>query len=112
MSADINPSPALDLLRRLRARGAVVRAFDPRANDNARRAFADAIYMNDPYELAAGADALLITTEWDQFRQLDWKRIHDSLARPLLLDGRNFLVPEEMKALGFEYYSIGRPVAK
>jgi UDPglucose 6-dehydrogenase len=109
---DIGSSPALDLLRRLRAMGAVVRAFDPRANDNARRAFADAIYMNDPYEIVAGADALLITTEWDQFRQLDWKRIHDSLARPLLLDGRNFLVPEEMKALGFEYYSIGRPAAK
>lgn len=105
---DIGFSPALDLLRRLRGLGAVVRAFDPRANDNARRAFGDAIYMNDPYEVAAGADALLIATEWKEFRLLDWKRIHSSMARPLLMDGRNLLVPEEMKALGFEYYSVGR----
>jgi UDPglucose 6-dehydrogenase len=106
---DIGFSPALDLLRRLRAMGAVVRALDPRANDNARQVLADVIYMDDPYEIAARADALVITTEWNEFRLLDWKRINRSMARPLLLDGRNLLVPEEMKALGFEYYSVGRP---
>jgi UDPglucose 6-dehydrogenase len=89
--------------------GAVVRAFDPRANNNARQALADVTYMSDAYETAAGADALLIATEWNEFRLLDWKRISQSMARPLLLDGRNLLAPEEMKALGFEYYSIGRP---
>lgn len=106
---DISFSPAFELLRRLRAMGAVVRAFDPRANNNARQAFADVSYMNDAYEIAAGADALLIATEWSEFRRLDWSRIHRVMGRPLLLDARNLLVPEEMKALGFEYYSIGRP---
>jgi len=106
---DIAFSPAFELLRRLRAMGAVVRAFDPRANNNARQAFADVSYMNDAYEIAAGADALLIATEWSEFRLLDWRRIHRLMGRPLLLDARNLLVPEEMKALGFEYYSIGRP---
>jgi UDPglucose 6-dehydrogenase len=107
---DIGFSPALGLLRRLRAMDVVVRAFDPKANENARQAFADAIYMSDPYEIAAGADALVITTEWNEFRLLDWKRINRSMARPLVLDARNLLVPEDMKALGFEYYSIGRPL--
>ena len=85
---DISFSPAFELLRRLRAMGAVVRAFDPRANNNARQAFADVSYMNDAYEIAAGADALLIATEWSEFRRLDWSRIHRVMGRPLLLAHR------------------------
>jgi UDPglucose 6-dehydrogenase len=53
---------------------------------------------------------LLIVTEWPEFRKLDWERIRDSMARPLVLDGRNLLSPTEMKALGFEYHSMGRPI--
>jgi len=63
----------------------------------------------DAYQAAHSADALLIVTEWEEFRNLDWKRIHDSMARPLIVDGRNLLSPEKMTSLGFEYQSVGRP---
>jgi UDPglucose 6-dehydrogenase len=66
-------------------------------------------YAKDAAAVAKGADAVVILTEWPQFKQLDWKAMHDSMARPLLLDGRNLLDPAAMKAIGFEYHSIGRP---
>ena len=78
--------------------------------DGARaRVFPDLAYSADPYEVARGADALLVLTEWEQFRRLDWKRARSEMARPLVVDGRNMLRPAEMKALGFEYISFGRP---
>jgi UDPglucose 6-dehydrogenase len=66
-------------------------------------------YSTDPYEVARGADALLVLTEWEQFRRLDWKRVRKEMARALVIDGRNMLRPAEMKELGFEYMSFGRP---
>jgi UDPglucose 6-dehydrogenase len=77
--------------------------------ERARGVFPSLIYSKDPYEVAQGADALLILTEWDQFRRLDWKRVHKEMARPLVVDGRNLLNPPDMQALGFEYMSFGRP---
>jgi UDPglucose 6-dehydrogenase len=65
----------------------------------------------DPYEVARGADALLILTEWEQFRRLDWKRIRNEMGRPLVIDGRNMLRTADMEALGFEYTSFGRAEA-
>jgi UDPglucose 6-dehydrogenase len=62
-----------------------------------------------PYEAARDAEALVIATEWKQFRDLDWQRMRDAMTRPLIVDARNLLSSSEMKALGFEYYSIGRP---
>lgn len=106
---DIRGSPAVELYRRLVAAGARVLAFDPQAISNARSAFPGLVSCRDPYETAAKADALLVLTEWDEFRLLDWQRIHDTMARPLVLDGRNLLSPTHMKALGFEYHSVGRP---
>ena len=76
--------------------------------ERARAVFPDLSYSSDPYEVARGADALLILTEWDQFRRLDWKRIQGEMARPLLVDGRNMLRPADMQALGFEYLSFGK----
>jgi UDPglucose 6-dehydrogenase len=67
------------------------------------------MYSVDPYEVARGADALLVLTEWEQFRRLDWKRVRKEMARPLVVDGRNMLRPAEMRELGFEYLSFGRP---
>jgi len=61
------------------------------------------------YEAAKDAEALIIATEWKQFRELDWARMRDAMTRPLIVDARNLLSGPEMKALGFEYYSIGRP---
>ena len=77
--------------------------------ERARAVFPNLNYSADPYEVARGADALLVLTEWEQFRRLDWKRVRKEMARPLVIDGRNMLRPAEMRALGFEYMSFGRP---
>ncbi len=106
---DIRLAPAVEVIKRLLAEGAVVRATDPEGMERARAVFPDLIYSKDPYEVARGADALLVLTEWEQFRRLDWKRVQNEMARPLVVDGRNMLRPAEMKALGFEYMSFGRP---
>jgi UDPglucose 6-dehydrogenase len=106
---DIRLAPAIEVIRRLLAEGAIVRATDPEAMARARAAIPGVHYSADPYEIARGADALLLLTEWDQYRRLDWKQIRVEMARPLVIDARNMLRPAEMKALGFEYVSFGRP---
>lgn len=106
---DIRSSPAMQLYERLVAAGAHVSAFDPQAIANARSTHPELVSCRDPYETAVRADALLLLTEWDEFRVLDWQRIRETMARPLVLDGRNLLSPKHMKALGFEYHSVGRP---
>jgi UDPglucose 6-dehydrogenase len=108
---DIRLAPAVEVIRRLLAEGCHVRATDPEAIERARAVFPDLCYSADPYEVARGADALLLLTEWEQFRSLDWKRIRNEMARPLVVDGRNMLRPAEMRGLGFEYVSFGRPQA-
>jgi UDPglucose 6-dehydrogenase len=106
---DVRFSPAIELLRRLFAEGAQLRAYDPQAMARAQAEFQQLVTATSPYEAAEGTDALVIATEWNDFREMDWKRIHDVMARPLVFDGRNLLTPSDMKALGFEYHSIGRP---
>lgn len=106
---DIRFAPAIDLVQRLLAEGAKVRAYDPEAMDRARTVLPQIDYAKSPYEAAEDAEALLIATEWDEFRKLDWDRIREAMARPLIVDGRNLLSPREMKSQGFEYRSFGRP---
>jgi UDPglucose 6-dehydrogenase len=106
---DIRLSPAVEVIRRLLAEGVEVRATDPEAMERARAVFPNLKYSTDPYEVANGADALLVLTEWEQFRRLDWKRIRKEMARALVIDARNMLRPATMKELGFEYESFGRP---
>lgn len=106
---DIRLAPAIEVIRRLLAEGAEIRATDPEAMERARAVFPNLSYYADPYEVARGADALLVLTEWEQFRRLDWKRVRKEMARPLIVDGRNMLRPAEMRELGFEYVSFGRP---
>jgi len=106
---DIRFAPAIDLIHHLLAEGARIRAYDPEAMEKARAVLPQIEYGDSPYEVAQDSEALLIATEWPQFRTLDWHRIHREMARPLILDGRNLLSPKEMKSLGFEYYSLGRP---
>jgi UDPglucose 6-dehydrogenase len=106
---DIRSSPAIALYQRLAAAGARVSAFDPQALSNARSAYPLLVAARDPYDAAMKADALLLLTEWDEFRTLDWQLIRDTMARPLVLDARNLLTPAYMKSLGFEYHSVGRP---
>jgi UDPglucose 6-dehydrogenase len=106
---DIRSSPAMELLRRLMAEGAQVCAYDPQALAKVQTECPQLTTGASPYEAAKGADALVIATEWNDFRELDWKRIRDAMARPLMFDGRNLLDPLNMNALGFEYHSVGRP---
>jgi UDPglucose 6-dehydrogenase len=107
---DIRLAPALELIRQILDAGGQVRAYDPQAMEKAKRELPDVTYCDSAYEAARGADALIIATEWEEFRRLDWALMRKNSNRPLLLDGRNFLQPETMRALGFEYYGIGRPV--
>jgi UDPglucose 6-dehydrogenase len=106
---DIRFAPSLDVLRRLLADGAQVRAYDQEAMERTSAIFPQVQCCREPYEVARDADALLILTEWEEFRQLDWERIHSLMARPLVIDGRNLLNPEAMRERGFEYYCFGRP---
>jgi UDPglucose 6-dehydrogenase len=106
---DIRFAPAIDLIKRLIEEGASVCAHDPQAMEKVRAQFPQVDLAKDVYETAKDAEALIVATEWEEFKILDWERIRDAMARPLIFDARNLLKPAQMKALGFEYYSIGRP---
>lgn len=106
---DIRFAPSIELIKKLQSEGVRVTAFDPQASEKICERFPDLNCTADAYGTARDADALMIVTEWPEFRDLDWKRIHQSMARPLVLDGRNLLSAEQMAALGFEYQSVGRP---
>jgi UDPglucose 6-dehydrogenase len=107
---DIRFAPSMELIRRLLAQGASVSAYDREAMPRMRAVFPDVHYCSDPYEAAHNADALLILTEWDEFRQLDWDRIRELMARNLIVDGRNLLDPATMMEKGFEYHAFGRHI--
>jgi len=106
---DIRESPALPIVQGLLDGGATVRAFDPEAMENCRPLFPAVTFCENAYEAAAGADALVIVTEWNQFRKLELDRLHQLLHQPLVIDLRNLYEPEKMAAAGFHYVSVGRP---
>ncbi len=105
---DVRESPALDVLRMLLQRGAVVTAYDPAAMANAAREVPEARYIPDPYAAVAGADALLIATPWNEFKQADLRRVRELMRTPIILDGRNIYEPGEVRNLGFIYVGVGR----
>ena len=106
---DIRESPATEIVRSLLAEGAKVQAHDPEAMDACRQELPEITYCQDPYETAEGADALVILTEWNQFRHLGAKRLSEALNSPLIIDLRNIYEPARMAAAGFRYVSVGRP---
>jgi UDPglucose 6-dehydrogenase len=109
---DMREAKSVEVARLLDAAGAELRAYDPVATERARRLLPASVrYCASPYEAAAGADALALVTEWDEFRDLDLDRIRATMARPLVFDGRNVFDPERMGRSGFEYHSIGRAPA-
>jgi UDPglucose 6-dehydrogenase len=105
---DMRDSPALDLIPALVGAGAHVRAFDPEGHEQAKPMLPDIAYCDGPYETMEGADALVILTEWNAFRALDLERVKTLLNAPIMLDLRNIYRPEEVRAAGFSYTSIGR----
>src|SRR5438128_2030154 len=105
---DLREAPSLDIARVLLAAGAHVRGYDPAAMERTRTLLPELDYMKDAYEVAAGADALVVVTEWNEFRHLDLRRLKTSMRTPVVIDGRNIYVPATMRSLGFTYRSIGR----
>lgn len=105
---DIREAPALELIRLLENEGAMIQAYDPQAMDNASKVLTKTHLVNTPYEVAAGADALVLATEWNEFKQLDFERVAQLMRGKLILDGRNLWEADHLRALGFTYYGIGR----
>lgn len=105
---DMRDAPSIDIIRGLQAGGAKIRAFDPEGMEEAAHLLPGVEFTSGPYEAVAGADALALITEWDQFRALDLGRIKQALKSPIVIDLRNIYKPAEMRALGFTYVSIGR----
>src|SRR5829696_8928783 len=106
---DMRDAPSIPLITALQDAGARVRAYDPEGMEQARAVLADVDYASDAYACARGADALVIVTEWDLFRALDFGRLKAALAEPVVVDLRNVYRPDEMRRHGFTYVSIGRP---
>ncbi|HVV33584.1 MAG TPA: UDP-glucose/GDP-mannose dehydrogenase family protein [Vitreimonas sp.] len=106
---DMRDAPALDIVPTLQAEGARIRAFDPEGMNEAKHMLKDVAFATGPYDCVQGADAVVLVTEWDQFRALDFGRIKDALKSPIVIDLRNIYRPDEMRALGFTYESVGRP---
>jgi UDPglucose 6-dehydrogenase len=105
---DIREAAAITFIHQCLDNYAQVIAFDAQAMDNMKKVFPKITYAKNPYEAITGADALVILTEWDEFRQLDKDKIKKLLKKPIIIDGRNLYEPEEMKKLGFVYVGVGR----
>ncbi|MBS1819820.1 MAG: UDP-glucose/GDP-mannose dehydrogenase family protein [Acidobacteria bacterium] len=106
---DMREAPAITIVEKLLSMGAKVRAYDPEAMETARRVFGDRItYCEHSYDALEGADALAVVTEWNEFREPDFRKIKQLLKSPVVFDGRNIYAPETMRGLGFTYFSIGR----
>lgn len=105
---DMRDAPSISIIRLLQNEGAIVKAYDPVAMSIARRILPDVEYCSDPYAVAQDADAIILVTEWNEFKQLDMKRIKSLMRRPVLIDGRNIYDPARMRELGFTYRGMGR----
>jgi UDPglucose 6-dehydrogenase len=101
-------SPAIDIIRSLLDRGVKIRAYDPVAMDEARHCLPEIEYATDEYDAIRDADALVIVTEWNQFRALDMDRVKQLLKAPKIADLRNIYEPQDMRELGFDYVGVGR----
>src|SRR6516225_4972030 len=109
---DMRDAPSLEILPRLIAAGARIRAFDPEGMDEAKKLMPELVYCHDAYQAMEGADALILLTEWNEFRGLDLGRVKGLLASPLVIDLRNIYQLQEMAAAGLSYLSIGRPAQR
>ncbi|EGL19005.1 MULTISPECIES: UDP-glucose/GDP-mannose dehydrogenase family protein [unclassified Paenibacillus] len=106
---DLRDAPALDIIRSLQERGAVVTAYDPAAASKASVLLPGVRCLTDPYEAAENAEAVVIATDWEDLRRIDFDRLRSLVREPLIIDGRNMFAPAEMAEKGFTYVSVGRP---
>ncbi|HAK89182.1 MAG: UDP-glucose 6-dehydrogenase [Nitrospirae bacterium GWB2_47_37] len=107
---DIREAPAVSIIQNLLDAGANIKTYDPVAMDNAKAVLPQINYCSDAYEACDGADAVVIVTEWNQFRNLELAKLMKILKQPYFFDFRNIYDPQKMKAMGFEYYSVGRTI--
>lgn len=105
---DMREAPSIKIIGELQKLGANIKAFDPIAENNAKKILKNIEYGNNPYNTIKDCDALVIVTEWDEFRQLDLELVKSLLKTPIIIDGRNIYDPKEMETYGFKYISIGR----
>jgi len=105
---DMRDAPSIEIIHMLQHEGAQIKAYDPQAIDTARRLLTNVTYCESPYAVAEDADALILMTEWNEFKQLDMMRIKSSMRQPVLLDGRNIYDPNRMKEMGFIHRGMGR----
>ncbi len=110
LTDDLRDAPSLDIVRHLIQHGASVHATDPVALENARNLYPDlgVVYFDQPFDALREADAVVLVTEWPEYRTLDWEEIKKTLNNPLIVDGRNFLQREELEKLGYRYVGVGR----
>ncbi|PKU25878.1 UDP-glucose dehydrogenase family protein [Telmatospirillum siberiense] len=109
---DMRDSPSLEIIPALQKAGASIRAFDPEGMEEARHMFSGVTFCENAYETLQSADAMVVLTEWNEFRALDFERVKSLLRAPILVDLRNIYNPADMVAAGFQYVSIGRPTPK
>jgi UDPglucose 6-dehydrogenase len=106
---DMREAPSVEVIEGLLGKGATIRAFDPVAHETARRVLNDRVtFVERPYDALAGADALFVVTEWNEFRHPDFERMKGLMKAPVVFDGRNIYSPVKMKEMGFTCFSIGR----
>jgi len=115
---DVRKSPALKIIKMLAEEGYKIKAFDPKAIENAKKEIQllnkeyikNIIFVNDPYEAVKEAYVLALVTEWSDFLKIDMKKVKDLMHKPYFFDGRNLFEPEEMKNIGFHYEGVGRKI--
>ncbi|NMC79626.1 MAG: UDP-glucose/GDP-mannose dehydrogenase family protein [Chloroflexi bacterium] len=105
---DIREAPSMEVIHLLLNEGAIVRAYDPQAMENVRATLQRVVLCENPYQVAEGADALVLATEWNEFKQLDFERIRKLMNHPIIMDSRNLWNPEHLLSLGFTYFGVGR----
>ncbi len=105
---DMRYAPSITIIEQLQTNGATIKVYDPVAMDKARLIFKNVQFCNSPYQVAENCDALVLVTEWGEFRDLDFNKIKKLMRQPVILDGRNMFDPQQLNALGFIYRGIGR----
>lgn len=105
---DMREAPSIYIIKKLQGKGAKIKAYDPKAMENARAILEDVEYGQNPYEIAKGSDALVVITEWGEFKNLDLSKVKRLLNQPVIIDGRNIYDPQKVRELGFRYQGVGQ----
>lgn len=105
---DMRSAPSIDILNALQQEGAIIKAYDPQATENAKQCFNGITYAKDMYSALKDADCMLLLTEWDEFKEIDFDKVKAVMGQPIIFDGRNLYHDKKLEKLGFEYYGIGR----